>query len=180
MTGRAASPERGSLDAAEMGRISARSWLLDLERRIPARDRFAPDSPLEEAVTSEPVSETRLFPGAFQNQISVGFGCYQQRKAPFRLEFAGNRTAFPGGRPHYSILFPSIRARARARPATENPLPRAAPRREFVSEAKFPGTVHKLGSDIRCVLDDTVLSNAVLALELSGCSSSPRAAGPRS
>jgi hypothetical protein len=22
-------------------------WLLDLERRIPARDRFAPDSPLE-------------------------------------------------------------------------------------------------------------------------------------
>jgi hypothetical protein len=34
--------------------------LLDLERRIPARDRFAPDSPLEETVTSEPVSETRI------------------------------------------------------------------------------------------------------------------------
>jgi hypothetical protein len=29
-------------------RPSARSWLLDRERRIPARDRFAPDSPLEE------------------------------------------------------------------------------------------------------------------------------------
>ena len=36
-------------------------WLLDLERRIPARDRFAPDSPLEEAVTSEPVSASRIF-----------------------------------------------------------------------------------------------------------------------
>ena len=40
-------------------RPSARSWLLDLERRIPARDRFAPDSPLEEGVSSEPVSEAR-------------------------------------------------------------------------------------------------------------------------
>jgi hypothetical protein len=30
--------------------------LLDVGRRIPARDRFAPDSPLEEAVMSEPVS----------------------------------------------------------------------------------------------------------------------------
>jgi hypothetical protein len=29
-------------------RPTAGSWLLDLERRIPARDRFAPDSPLEE------------------------------------------------------------------------------------------------------------------------------------
>ena len=32
---------------------------LDLERRIPSRDRFAPDSPLEEGVSSEPVSEAR-------------------------------------------------------------------------------------------------------------------------
>src|SRR6516225_2219196 len=38
--------------------------LLDLERRIPARDRFAPDSPLEEAVTSEPVSEGAKFPAS--------------------------------------------------------------------------------------------------------------------
>jgi hypothetical protein len=30
--------------------------LLDVGRRIPARDRFAPDSPLEEAVSSELVS----------------------------------------------------------------------------------------------------------------------------
>src|SRR6478672_9245718 len=36
--------------------------LLDLERRIPARDRFAPDSPLEEAVRSElwPVSGNQI------------------------------------------------------------------------------------------------------------------------
>ena len=97
---------------------------------------FAADSPVEEAVTSEPVSETRLFPRASQNQISVAFGCYQQRKAPFRLEFAGNRTAFPGGRPHYSILFPSIRARARE--ASDGKTRYCGPRREFVSEAKFP------------------------------------------
>jgi hypothetical protein len=48
-----------------------------------------------------------------------------------RRRFASNspetRTAFPGGRPHYSILFPSIRGRARARPTTENPLLRAGP-----------------------------------------------------
>src|SRR5262252_7288996 len=31
--------------------------LLDVGRRILARDRFAPDSPLEGTVTSEPVSE---------------------------------------------------------------------------------------------------------------------------
>jgi hypothetical protein len=38
--------------------------LLDPERRIPARDRFAPDSPLEEAVTSEPVSANEKFPAS--------------------------------------------------------------------------------------------------------------------
>ena len=51
--------------------------LLDLERRIPARDRFAPDSPLEEAVTSEPVSENRNFPASREftgNFIESGLG----------------------------------------------------------------------------------------------------------
>ena len=38
--------------------------LLDLERRIPARDRFAPDSPLEEGVMSELVSEKPKFPAS--------------------------------------------------------------------------------------------------------------------
>jgi hypothetical protein len=34
--------------SSRLGR-RGKPWLLDLERRIPARDRFAPDSPLEEA-----------------------------------------------------------------------------------------------------------------------------------
>jgi ABC-type cobalamin/Fe3+-siderophores transport system ATPase subunit len=38
--------------------------LFDLERRIPARDKFAPDSPLEETVTSELVSEAAKFPAS--------------------------------------------------------------------------------------------------------------------
>jgi hypothetical protein len=33
--------------SSRLGR-RGKPWLLDLERRIPARDRFAPDSPLEE------------------------------------------------------------------------------------------------------------------------------------
>jgi hypothetical protein len=43
--------------------------LLDLERRIPARHRFAPDSPQEEAVSSEPVSENRKFPASWENTV---------------------------------------------------------------------------------------------------------------
>ena len=82
------------------------------------RDREFADSPLEEAVTSEPVSETRLFPGAFQNQISVGFGCYQQRKAPFASNSPeteppsladGLTIAF------YSRLYARVRARGQRR-----------------------------------------------------------------
>src|SRR6516162_980192 len=56
--------------------------LLDLERRIPARDRFAPDSPLEEAVTSEPVSENRnsLLAGNLQGISSNGGLAARQRQ----------------------------------------------------------------------------------------------------
>jgi hypothetical protein len=112
---------------------------------------------------ANPSLKTRLFQRASQNQISVAFGCYQQRKAPFRLEFAGNRTAFPGGRPHYSILFPSIRARARE--ASDG-------------KTRYCGPRRKLGSDIRCVLDDTGIVKRCFSARTFGITSSPWAAGP--
>ena len=51
--------------------------LLDVGRRIPARDRFAPDSPLEGGVSCELVSENAKFPASRENTgnfIDSGLG----------------------------------------------------------------------------------------------------------
>ena len=75
--------------------------------------RFARDSPLEEAVTSEPVSGKRP-----ENSLPGG----KNKTLGSRSNSPENGTPSGGGGPHYGILFPPI-TRTRARqPAPVQPL----------------------------------------------------------